>query len=142
MSKHKKKEKGSKNDTIEKSFIAYIIKGNRQVIQREITASKRFKIGDDTYFVKDECIFYKNIEGKLQSVSYYREGNPNPYNFKEINEGIKEGELDRLFAEDFYTIIVNLQPENRAVYMLLGIIISLILNSVFMVILVLKEFIL
>lgn len=141
MSK-KKEDKQSKNDTVEKSFIAYIIKGNRQVIQREVNASKRFRVGDDTYYIKDECIFYKNIDGKLQSVSYYRESNPNPYSFKEINEGIKEGELDRLFAEDFYNIIVSMQPENRSLYMFLITIVSFVFCTIFMIMLLLKEFIL
>jgi len=143
MVKHKKKQKeGSKNDTIEKSFIAYIIKGNRQVIQREITASKRFKVEDDTYIVRDECIFYKNINGKLQTVSYYREGNPNPYNFREINEGIRDEELDRFYAEDFYNIIVNIQPENRSLYIFLMSIFNLIIALLFMVSMLVMEFIL
>jgi hypothetical protein len=137
-----KKDKLSKSDTIEKSFIAFVIKGNRQIIQREVTASKRFRVGEDTYRVKDDCIFYKNIDDKLQSVSYYRESNPNPYDFKCSNEGLTEEELDRFFAEDFYNIIVNIQPENRGKYILLVSIFTLILTLVFMVCLLIREFIL
>ena len=142
MVKHKKQKEGSKNDTIEKSFIAYIIKGNRQVVQREITASKRFKVEDDTYIVRDECIFYKNINGRLQSVSYYREGNPNPYNFRLINEGILDEELDRFYAEDFYNIIVNIQPQSRSLYIFLMSIFNLIIALLFMVSMIFVVFIL
>ena len=69
------------NETLDKEFTAFIIRGNRQIIEREVKASKRFKIGDDTYIIKSDCIFLKKIEGNLKSISVYREGNPNPYNF-------------------------------------------------------------
>ena len=141
MSKRKQKE-GSKNDTVEKSFIAYIIKGNRQVITREVTASKRFKVEDDMYIVRDECIFYKNIDGFLQSVSYYREGNPNPYNFKDLNTGLSKEELNQIYAEDFYNIIVETQPENRGVIMFMMVIFNLIVAMLFMVSMLIMEFIL
>ena len=55
MSKYKDRSKG---DVTEKTFIAYIVKGNRQIIRRDIIASKRFRVEDNTYMVRDECIFY------------------------------------------------------------------------------------
>jgi len=140
MGKRKQAKEQYKSDIPEKSFTAYIIKGNRQIIKREITASKRFKVEDDTYRVKDDCIFYKNIEGKFQSVSYYREGNPNPYNFKGTNIGIGSEELDRFFAEDFYNIIVAIQPENRAIYIFIITIFNLILCLMFMTFVLFREF--
>lgn len=141
MGKKRYKEK-YKSDLPEKSFIAYIIKGNRQIIKRDVTASKRFRVDDDTYIVKDECIFYKNIDGKLQSVSYYREGNPNPYTFKSINTGLTNEELDRFYAEDFYNIIVDIQPENRGLYIFLVCIINLIFCLLYMTSTLFGEFIL
>ena len=69
------------DESLDKEFTAYIIRGNRQVIEREIKASRRFKIGDDTYVIKSDCIFIKKIDNKLKSISVYTEGNPNPHNF-------------------------------------------------------------
>lgn len=76
------------NESLDKEFIAYIIRGNRQIIEREVKASRRFKIGDDTYIIKSDCIFLKKIEGNLKAISVYREGNPNPYNFDIAKEKI------------------------------------------------------
>jgi len=102
----------------EQTFTAYIVKGNRQVARREVTASKRFRVDEETYYIKPECIFLKNIEGILRSVSYYREGNPNPYDFKGDNLGLTAKELDRIFAEDFFFIVTNLHPDTRMKYVL------------------------
>lgn len=137
--KYRKKEKG---DISEKTFIAYIVKGNRQIIKRDISASKRFRVDDNTYVVRDECIFYKNIDGRLRSVSYYRENNPNPYNFKGDNTGLTETELDDFFAEDLFHIINDIQPENRGIYVLIMSIVNLALCVLFMVFMLLLEYIL
>lgn len=112
-------------DSGDQSFTAYIIRGNRQVVRREVTASKRFKVDEDTYIIKPQCIFLKNINGMLQSVSYYREGNPNPYDFKKENLGLTPDELDRIFAEDFFSIITDLNLESKAVYLLVIVLINL-----------------
>lgn len=139
----KKEDKESyKSDLPEKSFIAYIIKGNRQITKRESTASKRFRVGDNTYIVRDDCIFYKNIDGKLQTVSYYREGNPNPYNFKDDNTGLTPEELDSYYAEDFYNILVDAQPPNRGVIMFVLSIFSLMIALLFMVTMLITEYVL
>lgn len=84
----------------------------------------------------------KNIEGHLQSVSYYREGNPNPYNFEDTNIGMTEKELDRFFAEDFYSIIVKIQPTTRAVYLLLMSVFNLMLCLLFMICVFIGEWVL
>lgn len=76
------------NESLDKEFIAYIIRGNRQVIEREVKASRKFKIGDDTYIIKSDCIFLKKIENVLKSISVYREGNPNPYSFDIAKENL------------------------------------------------------
>lgn len=137
--KFKKKEKG---DISEKTFIAYIVKGNRQVIKRDISASKRFRVDDNTYIVRDECIFYKNIDGRLRSVSYYRENNPNPYNFKHDNLGLSKDELDKFFAEDLFHIINDIQPENRSIYVFIMTIINLAVAVLFMIVMLIQEYIL
>lgn len=125
----------------ENSFTAYIVKGNRQVIRREVVASKRFRVDEETYIIRPECIFLKNVDGVLRSVSYYREGNPNPYNFKEENLGIKADELDRIFAEDFYHIVTNLQPENRMRYILFVVGATLGLSIFYVLITVIRVFV-
>lgn len=128
--RHKIKERIRKRqyraeDAEDQSFTAYIIRGNRQVARREVTATKRFLVDDDTYVIKPQCIFLKNIEGTLQSVSYYRESNPNPYDFKKENVGLTPNELDRIFAEDFFHIITDLQLESKAIYLLLIVLLNL-----------------
>lgn len=70
-----------KDESLDKEFTAYIIRGNRQIIEREVKASRKFKIGDDTYIIKSNCIFLKKIDNILKSISVYREGNPKPYSF-------------------------------------------------------------
>ena len=120
-----KKRQYQAEDAEDQSFTAYIIRGNRQVVRREVIATKRFKVDDDTYVIKPQCIFLKNIGGMLQSVSYYREGNPNPYDFKKENTGLEANELDRIFAEDFFHIITDLQLESKAVYLLFIVLLNL-----------------
>jgi hypothetical protein len=65
-------------------------------------------------------------------VSYYREGNPNPYDFESVNLGLESKELDRIYAEDFYNIIVKLRPDMKTVYILLIVIINLGLSATFL----------
>ena len=127
----KKREPYAPDDAVEQTFTAYIIKGNRQIAKREVIASKRFRVDEETYLIRPEAIFLKNVDDILRSVSYYREGNPNPYNFEGENIGVKADELDRVFAEDFYHIVTNLQPKNRMVYLFLLAIINLILLIIF-----------
>ena len=137
--KYKDKSKG---DVTEKTFIAYIVKGNRQIIRRDIIASKRFRVEDNTYLVRDECIFYKNIDGRLRSVSYYRENNPNPYNFKNVNTGVNVDDFDKFFAEDLFNIINDIEPENRSIYILIISIVNMALCLLFMSSMLMKVFIL
>lgn len=140
-----KKKKIDKDEIKEKSFVAYIIKGNRQVIKREVVASKRFRVDDDTYIVKDSCIFYKNIDGILRSVSYYREGNPNPYIFKFKNRGISEtdedNELNEFYEKDFYNILAKIKPFSRVVYIYIMTIFTLIGSLMFLIIMILTRFV-
>ena len=140
MSKRYKDQ--SKGDVTEKTFIAYIVKGNRQIIRRDIIASKRFRVEDNTYLVRDECIFYKNIEGRLRSVSYYRENNPNPYDFKEVNTGVGVDDFDKFFAEDLFNIINDIEPENRSIYILIISVVNMALCLLFMSSMLMKVFIL
>jgi hypothetical protein len=136
----RKKKDYSPDDVQEQTFTAFIIKGNRQVVRREVIASKRFRVDDETYLIKPDCIFLKNIDGAIHSISVYREGNPNPYNFQEDNIGIKAKELDRVFAEDFFHIITALQPENRLKYVLLIVAVNVALSFSFAVGVILRAY--
>lgn len=111
--------KKKKDDYPEMTFTAYVIKGNRQVVRREVIASKRFKLDEDTYCIKPEAIFLKNVDGYFRSVSYYKEGNPNPYVFSNVeNQGLTNKELDELFSGDFFHIISDITPDNKMRYVL------------------------
>lgn len=135
------KVKAKPDESPEQTFIAHIFKGNRQVVRRTVIASKRFKVDDETYIIKPECIFLKNVDGYQRPVSYYREGNPNPYDFRKLNNGLTATELDRLYAEDFYHIITALQPENRMKYVLMVTACTLAMSIAFVIILGVKIYI-
>ena len=138
----KKYKEKYKSDIPEKYFVAYIIKGNRQIIKREVKASKRFRIEDNTYYIKDHCIFNKNIEGKLTPVAYYRENNPNPYDFENENTGLTPQELDYFFAEDFHNIMMKIEEDKRNVYIFIASIFNVMIGLLFMVIMLLEVYIL
>jgi len=122
-----RKAKYEEDEALEQTFTAHVVKGNRQVARREVVASKRFRLDEETYLIKPECIFLANVDGELRSVSYYREGNPNPYNFEGENIGVVAKELDRIFAEDFYHIVTNLEPQRKLWYLFLLVIVNLAL---------------
>lgn len=127
----RKKRKYKDKDSSDKSFTAFIVRGNRQVINREITASKKFLVGEDTYIIDSDCIFLKNIGGYLQSQSYYIEGNPKPFNFdNEINKGMTDNEINKFFTGDFLHIIVKAQREKRMKFILLIMILTLAFTMV------------
>ena len=128
-----KERKYKSRDVEEKHFTAYVIKGNRQVVSRQVRASKRFLVDRDTYIIRPECIFMKVFDGNLKSVAFYREGNPNPYNFKTANRGLSSTELDRVFSEDFFNIVVMLQRDNKMTYMLIVVVLTLVMAMVTMV---------
>lgn len=129
-----KKEKMKEKEN--HSFTAYIIRGNRQVHEREVKATKRFMVNGETYIIKPSCIFLKMIDNELKSVSYYREGNPNPYDFISTNIGISNKNLDRLFAEDFFHIVSNLQVKRKDLYL----IVLVVLNFALLLGMVMMEF--
>jgi len=64
-------------------------------------------------------MFWKNINGRLKTVAYYRENNPKPYDFKSENYGLSVKELDNIFSEDFHDIIIELKPKDRSLYILM-----------------------
>lgn len=112
------REKNPKKISKENYFTAYIMRGSRQILKVIIKASKKFTIDKDTYFVKRNCVITKKHEGKLESVCYYSEGNPNPHNFKDTNTGLSYDEFNELYGEDLYHILIMLQKDTKTVYLI------------------------
>ena len=112
------KKQYRKGESIKESTLtAYIIRGNRQLKKRVMKASKKFRVGRDTYIIKENAIFHKVINGKLKSVIHYREGNPNPYDLEsEHNYGLSSDELSKVYAEDVYRILMKSLQENKYIY--------------------------
>jgi hypothetical protein len=94
------------------------MRGNRQILERLVKASKRFRIERDTYIIKSNAIFTKIEDGKLKSVVYYSEGNPNPHDFIGENTGLDKKFFNRLFGEDLYFILVKLMNDKKWLYLL------------------------
>jgi len=121
MSKHTKTKQVSSENFIK----AKIIRGNRQVREINVKASKRFRVGNDTYIIKPECIRTKIINGKLESVIYYSEGNPNPHDFTPnknntyLNKGLSIKEFNTLYGEDLYDMLVKIQSDKKAMYLII-----------------------
>lgn len=160
----KEKYKNKKNREIE--LLAIIVRGNRQVIEHLVKASKRFVYEDMTYVIKKDCIFTTKYMGLLKPCSVFTEGNPNPYDFKIADEnipiesylpeydledenevmlvkqlrdylentygkyiakkgemipnlGLKSYELDVIYGEILYEILVRIQNENKMVFLFL-----------------------
>lgn len=112
------RDKKPKKISKENYFTAYIMRGSRQILKVIVRASKKFSIDRDTYFIKRNCIITKILNGKLESVCYYSEGNPNPHNFKEKNTGLTYDEFNELYGEDLYQILVDLQKDTKTIYLI------------------------
>lgn len=113
MSKASRTRKTTKDNY----FIAYIMRGNKQMLRVNVKASKRFIVNQDTYIIKKDCIFTRINKGKIESISFYSEGNPNPYDFKTINEGLGYDEFNVLYGEDLYDMLVKLQRNMKMFYL-------------------------
>lgn len=125
-----KRESKPKKVSKENYFTAYIMRGSRQILKVVIRASKKFTLEKDTYFIKRNCIITKILDGRLESVCYYSEGNPNPHNFKEVNKGLTYDEFNELYGEDLYTILIMLQKDTKTVY-LIALYVAVFISSLF-----------
>jgi hypothetical protein len=114
----------------ENYLTAYIFNRNKTISEYIILATKKFIVNDETYVIKDNCTYKKIINGKIKLVSYYSEGNPNPYNLKSIakNTGLTSDELDSLIAGDIYNILIECQDNSKQRYVFNIAVFVLILN--------------
>ena len=95
-----------------KSLHVYIICNNRQIKQYDIIATKKFNINDETYVVKDTCCYLKKIKGQYKEITFYIEGNPNPFDLsKNKNEGLRTEELDSYIGGDIFNILIECQEQ-------------------------------
>lgn len=113
------KRKNVRNVTKENFLKCKIIRGNRQVKEVNVKASKRFRVGSDTYIIKSDCIKTKITGTRLESVIYYSEGNPNPHNFKEPNTGLDSDEFNKIYGSDLYDMLVKIQSDKKAFYLIM-----------------------
>jgi len=107
---------------------AYIIRSNKQVIKHIVKVSTKFIYQDNTYIIKESCIFLKKIDGLLKQCIIYVEGNPNPYNFKTPNEGLTQDELNTIYGSEFYKILVNCQYIGKMIFIWLFIFITMVMS--------------
>ena len=64
------------------TLTAFLLSKNNLVKEYVVLASRKFNIGDETYVIKKDCCCPRFKDGKVEIVSYYTEGNPNPFNIK------------------------------------------------------------
>jgi hypothetical protein len=127
------KNSRTKKTTKDNYFTAYIMRGNRQMLKVNVKASKRFIVNQDTYIIKKSCIFTRINNGKLESVAFYSEGNPNPYDFKKVNDGLSYEEFNILYGEDLYDMLVKLQRNMKMFYLFMLYIFVLIMSFIVLI---------
>lgn len=114
----------TKTTTIKKtqktrSVYIYIL-CNNQLMEYRVNASRKFNIDDETYVIKPRCCYFKQIHGVYELVSYYVEGNPNPFKLDNTNgnKGLTEDELDSYISGDMFNILIECQEEDKKKYIL------------------------
>ena len=124
--KEQKKEKLEKTKTTSikktqktRSIYIYIL-CNNQLMEYRVNASRKFNIDDETYVIKSNCCYFKQIHGVYELVSYYVEGNPNPFKLDDTkgNKGLTEDELDSYISGDMFNILIECQEEDKKRYIL------------------------
>lgn len=74
---------------------------------------------EQVYIIKRDCIFTAIVEGTLESICFYSEGNPNPHDFKGVNIGLTAAEFDDIYGEDLYRMLIELQRDRKMFYLIL-----------------------
>ena len=102
-----------------RSIYVYIL-CNNQLMEYRVNASRKFNIDDETYVIKPKCCYFKQINGVYELVSYYVEGNPNPFKLDDTggNKGLTEDELDSYISGDMFNILIECQEEDKKKYII------------------------
>lgn len=122
-----------KTKTKTSHFTAYIMRGNRQVAKLYVNASRRFMFDEQIYVIKRNCIFTAVVDGKIESICFYSEGNPNPHDFHKVNKGLNPAEFDDIYGEDLYRMLIELQRDRKMFYLILLYVFVLMMSLVTMV---------
>lgn len=102
-----------------RSIYIYIL-CNNQLMEYRVNASRKFNVDDETYVIKSTCCYFKQIHGVYELVSYYVEGNPNPFKLDDTkgNTGLTGDELDSYISGDMFNILIECQEEDKKKYIL------------------------
>ena len=102
-----------------RSIYVYIL-CNNQLMEYRVNASRKFNIDDETYVIKSKCCYFKQIHGVYELVSYYVEGNPNPFRLDNTggNVGLTKEELDGYISGDMFNILIECQEEDKKKYII------------------------
>ena len=102
------------------TLTVYMLCKNKLIKDYIVMASRKFNIGDETYVIKKECCYPRIQDGYPEIVAYYVEGNPNPFDLKNIekNNGLKSGELENYIAGDVFNIIMECRKKDKTRYIL------------------------
>lgn len=102
-----------------RSIYVYIL-CNNQLMEYRVNATRKFNVDDETYVIKPDCCYFKQIHGVYELVSYYVEGNPNPFKLDNAsgNKGLTKEELDSYISGDMFNILIECQEEDKKKYMM------------------------
>ena len=123
LEKENKKVKGKvisiKKTQKTRSIFVYIL-CNNQLMEYKVHATRKFNIDDETYVIKSKCCYFKKINEVYELVSYYVEGNPNPFRLDNVNgnTGLTPDELDSYISGDMFNILIECQEEDKKKYTL------------------------
>lgn len=118
--KLKKKQKPKQKVNKTRNLIAYIVGKNHQIKEFHTDATRKFNINDETYVIKGNCCYFKEINGQLEQIAFYIEGNPNPFDMKTLqkNTGLTSDELENYIGGDIFNILIECQSEDRSKYII------------------------
>jgi len=102
------------------TLTVYLLSKNNLIKEYVVLASRKFNIADETYVIKKECCYPKFRDNKVEIVSYYVEGNPNPFDLRSVekNVGLIAKELDNYIAGDIFNIIMECRKQDKTKYIL------------------------
>ena len=123
-SENKKVDNKTKVTSVKKtqktrSIYVYIL-CNNQLMEYRVNASRKFNVDDETYVIKSKCCYFKKIHSVYELVSYYVEGNPNPFKLDNAggNVGLTKEELDSYISGDMFNILIECQEEDKKKYII------------------------
>lgn len=129
--KMKKSIKKEKKTNKSRNMIAYIL-CNKQLKEFRINATRKFNVNDETYVIKSDCCYFKRVDGILEMISFYVEGNPNPFKLEDYNNniGLTDVELDRYIGGDMFNILIECQEQDKRKYVINLVVVCFVLTLI------------